>query len=107
MQCGAYLRPGSDSDVTYSFNPMGVGTVCLILAMADGTLLDYCFVEVADSINSSGDIEDGISVIEINHSLASNRQHVTPYIDFHGRQLQGIPPRKGIYIRNGRKYLFR
>lgn len=107
MQCGAYIRPGSDSNVTYSFNPMGVGTVCLILAMADGTLLDYCFVDVADSISSSGDVKDDISIIEVNHFLAGNRQDVTPYIDFHGRRLQGLPPRKGIYIRNGRKYLFR
>ena len=100
---GAYLRPGEDADITFSFKPMGAGTVLLMLALADGSFLDDCFVTVADSISSS--IKDNI----YSQTTFSSTDHhsAAPYIDLQGRRLQGLPPRKGIYIRNGRKVLFK
>ena len=100
---GAYLRPGEEADITFSFKPMGAGTVLLMLALADGSFLDDCFVTVADSISSS--IKDNI----YSQTTFSSTDHhsAAPYIDLQGRRLQGLPPRKGIYIRNGRKVLFK
>ena len=103
MVSGAYLRPGEDTDVTFSFKPMGAGTVLLMLALGDGSFLDDCFVTVADSISSSI-----MSPIYRQTTITStDRQTVAPYIDLQGRHLQGLPPRKGIYIRKGRKVIFR
>lgn len=103
MVSGAYLRPGEDTDVTFSFKPMGAGTVLLMLALGDGSFLDNCFVTVADSISSSI-----MSPIYRQTTITStDRQTVAPYIDLQGRHLQGLPPRKGIYIRKGRKVIFR
>ena len=103
MVSGAYLRSGEEADVTFSFKPVSVGTVLLMLALADGSSIDNCFVTIADSISSS--IKENIYY----HTTYTNtdRQTVTPYIDLQGRRLQGLSPRKGIYIRKGRKVLFR
>lgn len=102
---GAYLRPGEDTDVTFSYKPLGMGTVHMMLALADGTPLDYCFVEVADSLPSS--IDDIIYNNKVKDAHTFDSHNATPYIDLHGRRLQGLPARKGIYIRNGRKEVVR
>ena len=99
MVSGAYLRGGMSDDVTFSYKPTGVGTVYMLLALADTTPLDYCFVEVVDSIGSS--FEDNIEHLttspDIGHQVAAH------YTDLQGRRLQGRPSRKGIFIRNRRK----
>lgn len=92
-----------EADGTFSFKPMGAGTVLLMLALGDGSFLDDCIVTVADSISSSI-----MSPIYRQTTITStDRQTVAPYIDLQGRHLQGLPPRKGIYIRKGRKVIFR
>ena len=53
MVSGAYLRPGEEADVTFSFKPTGAGTVVLVLALGDASYLDNCFVTIADSISTS------------------------------------------------------
>ena len=69
----------------------------------DASYLDNCFVTIADSISTS--IQE-IIYDQTTHTH-SDRQTVAPYIDLQGRRLQGLPPRKGLYIRKGRKVLIR
>ncbi len=52
---GAYLRANQDTDITYCFKPLASGTVDLLLALPDGTLLADQFFEVSDTIGSYDD----------------------------------------------------
>ena len=94
---------GTSAPVTTGRTPEGAGTVIQLLALGDGTYLDNCIVMVADSISTS------IQEIIYDQTVFSNTdpQTVAPYIDLQGRRLQGLPPRKDIYIRKGRKVLIR
>ena len=94
---------GNSAPVTTGRTPEGAGTVVLVLALGDASYLDNCFVTIADSISTS--IQE-IIYDQTTHTH-SDRQTVAPYIDLQGRRLQGLPPRKGIYIRKGRKVLLR
>ena len=52
MLCGAFLKAGVDSDVTYCFKPMRGGTIYLLLALPDGTSLAYTIFEMSEEMGS-------------------------------------------------------
>ena len=65
MLVGAYLRANQDTDITYCFKPMASGTVGLLLALADGTLLADQFIEVSDTIGCYDDYLVNKSIYEL------------------------------------------
>lgn len=70
MMAGAYLRALQDSEVTYCFKPMASGTICLLLALADGTPLAETFIEVGDVIGSYDDYLNNESYYELTNGQA-------------------------------------
>ena len=55
LMTGGYLRAGQDSEATFCFKPLASGTIYLVLAYGDGTLLADTFIEVSDTIGSYDD----------------------------------------------------
>ena len=50
MEVGAFLRANQETEITFNFKPLAGGTIGLLLALPDGTLLADCFIEVSDTI---------------------------------------------------------
>ena len=89
MKAGAYLRADQDTEVTFCFKPMASGTVGLLLALPDATLLADYFIEVSDTIGSYDDYLVNQSTYELlpgqiayHVSIADNPAAIVP---------QGVP----------------
>ena len=89
IAAGAYLRAGQDTEVTFCFKPMASGTVGLLLALPDATLLADYFIEVSDTIGSYDDYLVNQSTYELlpgqiayHVSIADNPAAIVP---------QGVP----------------
>lgn len=78
MLVGCFLRAAKDTQVTYSFKPMGSGLVYLVLYTADGTALADYAIEVSDVVGSYDDFLVNESYAEMTDAYVGDYEPVAP-----------------------------
>ncbi len=93
MECGAYIRAGQTDEVTFSFVPK------------DGGLVVFKAYDAADNYIGSFTLEltEDTRISDAGYVSPATDE---PYYDQQGRQLNGIPTQKGVYIKGRKKKLY-